>query len=155
MKYIYPGSFDPITNGHLDLIKRASSLCDTLYIVIGNNINKKYFFSVEDRIRMIKEATKNLNNVIIDSTNDLIVQYAKDNGIDVIVRGFRNTSDFEIEQEMYYFNDNLDSKIETIVLFSKLENIHISSSNIKELSRFNKDISKYVPKIVVEYLKNK
>jgi pantetheine-phosphate adenylyltransferase len=151
--FIYPGSFDPITNGHLDLIRRASKLCDLLYIVIGLNDSKNYLFSIEDRLMMIKEATKDIGNIIIEASNDLIVEYAKKRNISVIVRGFRNTIDFEVEQEMYFFNNKLEPQIETIVLFSKIENFYTSSSNIKELLRFNSDITSYVPQIVIDTYK--
>jgi pantetheine-phosphate adenylyltransferase len=148
--YIYPGSFDPITNGHLDLIHRASKLCDVLYVVIGVNDAKNYLFSIKERIKMIKEATKDIGNVIVDYSDELIVDYAKKKGIKVIVRGFRNTIDFEVEQEMYFFNNKIDPEIETIVLFSKIENFYTSSSNIKELLKFNCDITSYVPQIVID-----
>jgi pantetheine-phosphate adenylyltransferase len=153
--YLYPGSFDPITNGHLDLIKRAAKLCDVLYIVIGLNDQKNYLFSVEERKQMIIEATKGLANIIVEASDKLIVDYAKEKHISVIVRGFRNTIDFEDEQEMYFFNNKIEPSIETIVLFSKIENFYTSSSNIKELLKFKADVTSYVPQIVIDTFNKK
>jgi len=149
--FIYPGSFDPITNGHLDLINRAAKLCDKLYIVIGVNNEKSTFFDVDTRIRMLKETTKHLNNVVVDYTPELIVNYCEKNNIGVILRGFRNSVDFEFEQEMNFFNTKLNPNIETIVLFSTLENKYVSSSNIKELVKNKVDITNYVPKEILKY----
>jgi len=155
MKYLYPGSFDPITNGHLDIIERAAKLCDTLYVVIGTNDAKQPYFTIAERIQMIKHSTKHIKNVIVDSTPSLMVDYALANNIGAIIRGFRNTSDFEVEQELFFFNNKLAPQIETIILYSKLANTHISSSNIKELYKYNREIKDFVPKIVLKYFENK
>ena len=152
-KACYPGSFDPITNGHLDIIKKASKLFEAVDVVVAINQEKNGMFSYEDRLDMIKEATKDLKNVNVKYHDGLIVDYCKDNNIDSIIRGLRNTLDFENEFSLYQVNKELNPNIETVLLFTSLNNRHISSSSVKELLKFNKDISKYVPSSVLKYIK--
>ena len=154
-KCVYPGSFDPITNGHLDVIIRASKIFDEVVVLIGNNISKKALFTVEEKINMIKQVTKDYPNIKVDCFSGLIVDYCKNNNIDIIIRGIRNYSDYESEYDLYQHNSNINSNIETLLMMPKPENISISSSSIKEFLKFNCDISKYVPMELVEVIKNK
>lgn len=154
-KCVYPGSFDPITNGHLDVIIRASKVYDEVIILIGNNISKKALFTVEEKINMIKLVTKDYPNIKVDSFSGLIVDYCKDNNINVIIRGIRNYTDYESEYDLYQHNYDINPNIETLLMMPKPENISISSSSVKEFLKFNCDISKYVPKDLVEIIKNK
>jgi pantetheine-phosphate adenylyltransferase len=149
-KALYPGSFDPLTLGHLDIIERAAKLVDELHVVVADNPKKTYSFSVEERIQMIKKATTKLKNIVIASTNDLIVRYAQENHIHVLFRGLRNIADYENEYQLYQFNRNLNPDVETIILFPSSRNHFVSSSNIKELIYHNADISPYVPYEIID-----
>ena len=155
MKALYPGSFDPISNGHLDIIKRASKLFDELHIVVSHNINKKNTFTVEERVNMIKTVCKDIKNVKVTSYDGLIVKYALDNSIPVIIRGLRNYSDYESEFQLSQYNFDISNKVETILFMPRTTNQFISSSAIKEMVTFGVDISKYVPKELVEQITNK
>ena len=142
---IYPGTFDPITNGHLDIIKRAAKLFDKVYVVVPNNVNKRTLFTVEERMEWIKQTTKDIPNVFVDNTSLLTVQYAKLVGSDTIIRGLRMVSDFEYELQMSALNKSLDNDIETIFIMSSHEYSFLSSSSVKEMVCFNADVSKFVP----------
>jgi len=155
MKAVYPGSFDPLSNGHLDIIKRAAKLFDELHVLVSTNIFKKYVFTTEERIEMIKLACKDIPNVIVDSSDDLVVNYCKDKHIGVIVRGMRNYSDYETEFSLFQYNRDINPKIETILLMPTTKNQVVSSSSIKELVKFNCDISKYLPKEILDIVLNK
>ncbi len=148
-KGLYAGTFDPPTYGHLDVIKRAAKLVDTLYIVVANNPNKKVVFSVDKRISMLNKIV-NSKNVVITQTDDLIVRFAENNKINLLFRGLRNIADYENEYQLYQFNRNLNPNVETVVLFPTSRNHFVSSSSIKELVFHNADISKYVPKLILE-----
>ena len=148
-KAIYPGSFDPISNGHLDIIRRAAKIFDELHVVISSNILKKYTFTTEERIDMIKEVTKDIKNIYVTSYDGLVVDYAKENNIDILVRGTRNYNDYENEYTLFQYNKNLAPNIETIIFMPTFENQFISSSAIKELVTFNCKIDKYIPKEIV------
>ncbi len=155
MNICYPGSFDPISNGHLDIIARLSSIYDTVVILISNNTNKKYSFTKDERIEMIKIATKQYKNVVIDVWDGLVVDYCQKNNIKVMARGLRNISDYENEFNLFQFNKDLNNNIETLLLFPSSKNQFISSSAIKELVYFDADISKYVPLELVDIIKHK
>lgn len=155
VKAVYPGSFDPLSNGHLDIIKRASELFDELHIVISNNIFKKYSFTTEERLNMVKLVTKNYPNVIVVSYDGLIVNYCKDNGIKVIVRGMRNYSDYESEFSLFQYNRDIYSKIETVLMMPTTKNQTVSSTAIKELLTFGQDITKYVPKEIKDIIEER
>lgn len=146
---IYAGSFDPISNGHLDIIHRAAKLFDKLYVLVTVNINKKHTFTANEKISMIKKVI-HLDNVVVDKTDDLVVRYAKKVNANIIVRGLRNIKDFESEISLYHYNKYLDNDIETVVLFPSHRFTYISSSLIKELVYYDVDISEYVPKELVE-----
>ncbi len=152
---IYPGTFDPITNGHLDIIKRTRNLFDKLVIVINENIEKKTLFNVKERLDMIKESIKDFNNVEVLTTSKLTVDFAKEIGASVIIRGLRMVSDFEYELQMSTFNHILDEKIETIFVMADYNYSFLSSSSVKEIALFNGDISSFVPKHVEIALKNR
>ena len=150
---IYPGSFDPITNGHLDMIIRSSKLFDKVIVLIANNPNKVCRFSLTSRVRMIKEATKDISNVEVDSYDGLTVNYAKEHNAKAIIRGLRVVSDFEYEWSYAAANEFINKDIEMVFLMAHKELTFISSSTIDELYRSEVDISSLVPSIVIEEYK--
>lgn len=155
IKAVFAGSFDPPTNGHLDIIKRASNLFESVDVVISVNPEKKYMFSHEERLEMISELIKDYKNVTVNVYSGLIVNYAKNVGAKVLVRGVRSSNDFAYEADMALMNQNLNPEIETIFLQSKEEFTIVKSSSIKQLAMFGGDISRMVPKNVEEALKKK
>ena len=150
---IYPGSFDPITNGHLDMIIRSSKLFDKVIVLIANNPNKVCRFSLTSRVRMIKETTKDISNVEVDSFDGLTVNYAKEHNAKAIIRGLRVVSDFEYEWSYAAANEFINKDIEMVFLMAHKELTFISSSTIDELYRSGVDISSLVPSIVIEEYK--
>lgn len=153
---IYPGSFDPMTLGHLDIIKRAAKMFDHLTVGVLDNKAKNALFSVEERVSILKEATKDLSNVSVDSFNGLLVDYAKQNDIHVSVRGLRAVTDFEYELQIAQTNRKLsDGSLDTVFLTTSLEYAYLSSSSVKEIAAFNGDISQLVPDFVVDIVHNK
>ena len=149
---IYPGSFDPITNGHLDILERATKIFDKVIILIAINPNKKSRFSVEDRIAMIKEAINN-PKVEVDSYEGLTIEYAKKHGANHLIRGLRAVTDFDYEFQLASANDFIDESIDTIFLMSRKEKSFINSSMIVELAAKGIDVSELVPPSVVKRLK--
>lgn len=152
---IYPGSFDPITNGHLEIIERASKIFDKIIILIAINNEKKYFFTIEDRIKMIKESIKHLNNVCVDYYEGLTMHYAQKVNATALIRGLRVVSDFDYEWKLATANEYIDPNIEMVFFMAHKEVSFISSSMINELYSGNVDISKLVPNIVIEMYKKK
>ena len=152
---VYPGSFDPITNGHLDVIERASKIFDEVIVLIAINNEKNSFFNVEERIEMIEESTKHMKNVKVDSYDGLTMRYAKKVNAIALIRGLRVVSDFEYEWKLAAANEFIDNSIEMIFFMAKKETSFISSSSIKELYQNQVDISSLVPKPVIEMLKTK
>lgn len=152
---IYPGTFDPITFGHLDLIERAAKMFGKLIVLVGENSHKKPLFDVDERIEMIVESVKHLKNVTVDSNSELTVDYAKKHKVNILVRGVRAFADFEYELQMAIMNRRLDEEIETVFLMPKNEYSFINSSIIKGIANFNADIKNFVPPIVVERFKKK
>ena len=152
---VYPGSFDPISNGHIDIIRRASKIFGTLYVLVSINPVKNYCFSIDERVYMLKEATKDIPNVIIEASESLVLNFAKSKNAQVIIRGMRNIMDYQNEITLFQFNRSIDSSIDTFILFPSTDNLFLSSSSIKELIKFDSDISPYVPKSLVEFIKNK
>ena len=153
-KFLYPGSFDPMTYGHLDIIKRASKLCDVLVVGIVTNSNKKPLFSVEERKMLILEALKEVGveNIEIVNFSGLLADYARDNNITCIVRGLRDTMDFTSEMPRALMNKHLYENFETMFLISNLEHSYLSSSAIKEIMYFNGNIKGLVPENVYRYI---
>ena len=154
-KAVYPGSFDPLSNAHLDIIKRASRIFDEVHVVVSINVLKKSIFTPEERMEMVKTVTSNLNNVVVRVYDGLVVNYCKENNINVIVRGMRNYSDYESEFSLFQYNRDIDSSIETVLLMPTTKNQVVSSSAIKELVTFGCDITKYVPKEIKEQIVNR
>ena len=152
---VYPGSFDPVTNGHLDIIKRGSKLFDILYVVVPKNIQKNTTFSTEERMALLKDVTKDIKNVVIDSTDKLTVDYAKEVGATVMLRGLRMVSDFDYELQLATLNKTLDVNIETVFIMSSHEYSFLSSSSVKEIVKFGGDISLFVPSVVKDALEEK
>ena len=152
---IVPGSFDPITYGHIDIIKRSSELFDEIIVAILVNPDKKYLFSLEERVEMIEETIKDIPNVKVDAFSGLLVNYAKKVGSSVIVRGLRAVSDFEYEMQLTFMNKALDEGIETFYMMGNKQYSFISSSIVKGVSGFGADLSKFVPKNVEERLEKK
>ncbi len=152
-KALYPGSFDPITNGHLDVLERARKMFDEVVIAVLNNSEKKSFLPVQTRVELIQEAVKNMKNVTVASFNGLTVEFAKNVGANFLIRGLRTITDFEYEVQLCQTNQVIAPEIDTVFLSTKPEHNFISSSIVKELSNYKTDISKFVPKNVVEYLK--
>ena len=152
---IYPGSFDPVTNGHLDIIERASRLFDKLYVCVAINPNKSSYFTTEEKIKMLEEATKNMPNVEVTSTSGLVVTRAKELGCNAIVRGLRAVTDFEFEFQLAAANEYIDKEIEMVFLMTSTGKGFISSSNIKDFYFAHVDISKLVPQIVIDLFNKK
>lgn len=151
---IYPGSFDPITNGHLDILKNASGIFDKVIIAVAHNSAKAGFLRTEERVELIKKSVLNIPNVEVDSFEGLTIEYAKKHGANVLIRGLRAVSDFEFEMQLSQTNSALCEEIKTVFLTTKPEYNFISSSTIKEILSNGGDISKFVPEAVNEYLKN-
>lgn len=149
---LYAGSFDPITNGHLDILKNGSEIFDKIIIAVSYNDKKKCFLTIEERVELIKKSVSFLKNVEVDAYNGLTVDYAKSKGINVLLRGLRTSYDFEYELQLAQANNSLDKNIKTVFLTTKSEYNFISSSMVKEIFVNNGDISKYVPDVVKEYL---
>lgn len=150
---IYPGSFDPITKGHLDVLAKASKMFDKVIIAVLKNDAKKGFLPTEDRVRLIKEALleMDLDNVEVDSFDGLTIEYAQKRDSDILIRGLRAVSDFEYEMQLSQTNNALAPSITTVFLITKPKYNFISSSTVKEIAKYGGDISKFVPKSVVKY----
>ena len=149
---LYPGSFDPITNGHLDVLERASRMFDSVVIAVLKHPEKKSFLSTEQRVELIQKAIKDLKNVSVDSFDGLTVEYARQIGAKFLIRGLRTITDFEYEVQLCQTNQVIAPDIETVFLSTKPQHNFISSSIVRELANHKADISKFVPKNVVEYL---
>ncbi|KYP21115.1 pantetheine-phosphate adenylyltransferase [Streptococcus parauberis] len=150
---LYSGSFDPVTNGHMDIIDRASQLFDKLYVGIFYNTNKAGFLDLEGRIMVLEEALASYDNVsVVWTDNRLAVDLAKELEVTHMVRGLRNPTDFEYESNLEYFNHRLDPSIDTVYLIARNNMQPISSSRVKELIHFNSSIEGLVPQSVISYL---
>ncbi len=152
---IYPGSFDPPTNGHLDVIERGLQLFDGVIVSIMHNPAKQSLFTLEERMELLREITKTFSNIEIDSSDGLLVDYAVKRNAHAILRGMRAVSDFEYEFQMALMNRRLNRDIQTVFLMTGLRWIFISSSIIKEAARFGGDVSDMVPPVVYRKLKEK
>ena len=154
-KIIYPGTFDPITNGHLDIAERAASLFDHVILAIANNPKKKSLFTVNERIDLIQTSIEHLDNISVSSTATLIVRFAKENEAVALIRGLRSISDFEYEFQMALMNRSLAPEISTIFMMPDEKYMHLNSTVVKEIAALDGNISDYVPAIVEAQLKSK
>ncbi|MBO8144087.1 MAG: pantetheine-phosphate adenylyltransferase [Thermodesulfobacterium sp.] len=155
---IYPGTFDPITNGHLDIIKRALKLFDLVIVAVGENPQKTPLFSVEERIFLVKEAVKELSEsdrVKVEAFSGLLIDFAQKKSASAIIRGLRAVSDFEYEMQLALMNRKLSNSIDTIFLLTSLKWIFLSSSIVKEVAKFGGNIDDLVPRVVAEKLREK
>lgn len=152
---IYPGSFDPVTNGHVDIILRSSKIVDKLIVGVLNNSAKKSLFSVEERVSMLKELTKDLPNVEVTSFDGLLVDYMREIDASIIVRGLRAVTDFEYELQIAQTNHIENTDIETIFLTTNLQYSYLSSTIVKEFASYGGDISKFIPEQFVDRIYEK
>ena len=153
---IYPGSFDPVTYGHLDVLKRAADIFDELTVSVLNNTAKTPLFSVDERVKILEEATKDLPNVKVDSFSGLLIDYAKSKDIHVAIRGLRAITDFEYELQIAQTNRKLSNEeLDTMFLTTSLEYAYLSSSSVKEIASFKGDISQCVPPFVAKLIYEK
>lgn len=152
---VYPGSFDPITNGHLDIIKRAAVMYDELVVAVVTNYSKKPTFSTEERIAMIKKSTKGLNNIRVTNFDGLLVDFAAAEKANIIVKGLRAVSDFEYEFQMALMNKKLRKDIETIFIMTNYKYSYLSSSMVKEVASLGGCIKDLVPDSILQDIKNK
>ena len=155
IKAVFAGSFDPPTNGHLDIIKRAATLFEQIDVVVSVNPDKHYMFTQNERLSMLKELLKDMENISVHAYEGLIVNYAKQNNAKVLIRGVRSSNDFSYEFELASMNQNLNPEIETVFLQSREKYAIVKSSSIKELAKFGGDISRMVPPIVQQALEDK
>jgi len=152
---VYPGSFDPITNGHLDVIQRAATIFDRMIVAVARHTEKTPTFTVQERVALGRAAVRNLRNVTVDGFEGLLVNYARRKKATVVVRGLRAVSDFEFEFQMALVNRKLGPQIETIFLVPKFEYIFISSRLVKEIAQLGGDVSDFVPINVKKALRHK
>jgi len=154
-KVLYPGTFDPITNGHIDIIKRARELFDAVVVTVAINPGKTPLFSVEERVKMIRESVKDFDNIAVDSFDGLVVEHAHQVGAVGIIRGLRAVSDFEFEFQMALMNRKLAGDISTVFLMPHEKYTYLNSSIVRNLASLNSDVSDFVPLIVQKALKSK
>lgn len=152
---VYPGSFDPLTNGHIDIIKRAADLYDELYVAVLVNTSKDGFFTIEERVDLIQNEVKDLANVKVASFHGLLVDFCKENNIGVIIRGLRAVSDYEYEMQIAQMNRTLCKDVETIFMLTNTKYSFLSSSIVKEVAKFGGNIKEIVPEKVAQKLKEK
>ncbi|HIQ95912.1 MAG TPA: pantetheine-phosphate adenylyltransferase [Candidatus Limivivens merdigallinarum] len=152
---VYPGSFDPVTYGHLDIISRSANLVDELVVAVLNNCHKTPLFSVEERVNILLKATEGLPNVRVESFSGLSVDFAKECDARFIVRGLRAITDFDYELQLAQTNRIMNSEVDTLFLTTSLEYAYLSSSTVKEVASYGGDISKFVPPFVVDLIYNK
>ena len=152
---VYPGSFDPVTKGHLDIIQRAEKLFDKLIVAVMVNPDKNYTFSIEERVDLLRRATEGMEKVEITSFGGLLAEYAKMCSATAIVKGLRALSDFEYEFQMALTNRKLNPELETVFLTTSAENMFLSSSMVRQVARFGGDISPFVPSALAEDIQNR
>lgn len=152
---VYPGTFDPITNGHVDILKRAVPLCDKVIVAVANNVRKSPLFTVEERIRMVRDAVGDDPRIEVDSFSGLLVDYVRKQGGRAVIRGLRAIADFEYEFQFAHMNRHLAPDVETIFLMTSEESFYVSSSLVKEVASMGGDITRIAPPAVVAALKQK
>ena len=152
---IYPGSFDPVTLGHVDIIKRSSNLVDKLYVAVIRNKLKKSLFSVNERVDMLKRVTTDIPNIKIESFDGLTIDYADNKNANVIFRGLRAVTDFEYELQIAQTNHNLNPKVDTLFLITNVEYAYLSSSIVREIASYNGDVSGFVPESILDDIYDK
>ncbi len=152
---LFPASFDPVTNGHLDIVGRTLEVFDELVLAVATNVAKSETFSLEERVEMLRAAVDGNANIQVTAFHGLTVDFAGEIGAGVIIRGFRAMSDFEYEFEMALMNRHLNPQVETIFMMTSPENLYVSSSRLKELVRFGRDVSEFVPPAVAEMLRRR
>jgi len=152
---VYPASFDPITNGHLDLIERASRIFDVLIVAVAENVEKKGLFTVDERVQMIRDVLGERLNIRVDVIRTLLVDYARKQGAGIVIRGLRALSDFEYEFEMALMNSHMYPDLETVFLMTSERWFYVSSSRLREIVSFGADVSEFVPPIVNQRLREK
>ena len=152
---IYPGSFDPVTIGHLNIIQRAANIFDKLIVCVMVNAGKNPVFTLEERVDLIRRVTKNIPNVEVDSSNALLAEYAKQRGSCVIVKGLRAGSDFENEFQMALINKKINPELDTMFLTAESQYMYLSSSTVKELGRYGVDLSDFLPKEIISDFQKK
>ena len=155
LKALYPGSFDPITNGHIDIIQRASTLCDEVLVTVLPNISKSPLFSLEERMEMIKTVTSEFSNVSVTTYSGLLVNFADEQNAQVIIKGLRAVSDFEYEFQMALMNRKLNDDLRTIFLMPHEKYTYLNSTIIRNLAAFKSDVSDFVTPFVAKKLKEK
>ena len=146
---IYPGSFDPVTSGHLNIIQRAANIFDKLIVCVMVNAGKNPMFTLEERVALIRRVTKSLPNVEVDSSSELLADYAKRRGSCVIVKGLRASSDFENEFQMALINHKINPELDTMFLPAESQYLYLSSSTVKELGNYGVDLSDFLPKEII------
>lgn len=154
-KAVCPGSFDPITNGHVDIIKRAAELFDEVTVLVVTNPDKKCVFSPEERCELIAKATEKIEGIKVDCFSGLLADYVKKNEICAIVKGIRSSSDFEYEFQMALANRSLAPSAETVFITADPQNMYVSSSLIRQIAAFGGDVSDFVPKNIVEEIEKR
>jgi pantetheine-phosphate adenylyltransferase len=152
---VYPGSFDPVTLGHLDIIKRASQIFDKLYVCVMVNSTKNPMFSREERMELIRKITANMPNVEVETSDQLLVRYAKEKGAVTIVKGLRAVSDFDAEFQMALANRMIEQTVDTVFLASSEKYTYLSSTIVKEMAKYHADLSDFAPEEIIEDIMNK
>ena len=152
---VYPGSFDPVTNGHLDIIRRASKIFDKVVVSVFENKSKRTVFSVEERVHMLQKVTSDFDNVVVTCSDKLLVQYMQENNIKIIIKGLRMISDFEYEFQMALANHEQCNDIETLFMMTSSEYSHVSSSLVRELASYGGNLEALVPPCCVNDIYNK
>lgn len=152
---ICPGTFDPITNGHLDIIERAARIFDVVYVTIFPNPDKAALFTIEERLEMVREATAGIANVVVESADGLVSEYVRKKGIAVVIRGLRAVTDFEYEFQMAQMNSHLNARLETFFMMTRPEHAYLSSSIVKTVARYGGSVSGLVPEFVEARLREK
>ena len=155
LRAIYPGSFDPITNGHLDVLSRAARLFDEVIMAVAINQSKQVLFSVEERVELLTDSCQHLPNVRVASFNGLLVDFARQSEAKAVIRGLRAVSDFEFEFQMALMNRSLEPELEALFLMPSEEYSYISSRMVKEVARLGGEVSRFVPKCVEDALKTR